>query len=1113
MPPTATAAVRYLRRCLAGPATTDGDLIRRFADRRDEAAFAELVDRHGPMVLGVARRAAGDYQAAEDVAQATFLTLARRACHLRHPDAVPGWLHRTAYFLGLKAARARARRERAERNAPVRPPAGPPDLAAHELLTALDAELARLPDRFRLPLVLCCLEGLSQDEAAQRLGWTPDSVRGRLQRGRNRLRAGLARRGLAFSAGAGAALLLLPSAVDAGSLRAAALQIARGETVRPEVVALTAGVAGSGPGWIVALVAAGSLAIGIALFPQGPVSTPPPLAPSTPRAEQPADRQVEGIVARLGASPHRIGNSAFALTRDGTEILTVSPEGIVQRFDAATGKPLGRRQLTDRTDVSPVGQALAQLSADGSVAAIGEIVGGQLRVTVWDVPAGKVRFRPAPDKPVRFSTFALAPDGKSLALREDTDRVRLSLYDTVTGAPTDLGELEYNTYAFEFSADSRRLVVSQTSAERGEPRAFLGCYDVPAGKRLWKLPAERDRFAVSPDGRLVVFADFNRRGYQVIETDPKTGTTTVTKQPQAFGVAHPNVPIAFAPDGRTLVACHFGGNLILWDVQDGKEVKRSPMPADGPVGYGPQLGAFSADSKTVITTRGGLRRWDLTTGKSLFEPETGDGLGGSVERLAFTSDGKEVFASGWGLDSGRWDAATGKRLAYFFRERFGCQLVTTPAGLRSVASDDAQKPHEVVVYDPIGARALKTVRWAGEGEVGVNGLRAYPLAADGRTLLVLHCDEPGRGKNSHVTVYDIVSDRQLARHTLPGLLYYVESPFSPCGRWLAFGGKVYHARTGTELFAPATEAGERLTVRTMWNPAPTWFSTDGRLMAGRLEKDGKSTEALAVWELASGRLLLRLAGGDRIGLVVFGSDGRSVAVVDGRGVRVLDLLTGKPLAEFWAPDIACEASARGAGPQTVAFSPDGRRLATGHRDGSVTVWAVPAPPTADAADVWAGLASESPATGRAAADRAACDPSALKEVLTRFRPPAEVPDPTLAALIADLDSDSFAKREAATRALRERGGAAGPALRRALAGTSSAEARQRLEEVAAAIPAAVERLPLTGHALRGVRAIEALERARTAEAREALQAWAEQGREPRMATEARAALARWGPAK
>jgi hypothetical protein len=236
-------------------------------------------------------------------------------------------------------------------------------------------------------------------------------------------------------------------------------------------------------------------------------------------------------------------------------------------------------------------------------------------------------------------------------------------------------------------------------------------------------------------------------------------------------------------------------------------------------------------------------------------------------------------------------------------------------------------------------------------------------------------------------------------------------------------------------------------------------------------------------------------------------------VVEGRGVRLIDLLTGKQLAEFLAPDITCDIVARGAASQTVAFSPDGRRLATGHRDGSVTIWTVPAPPEADAGDVWAGLGTESPTTGRAAVDRAARDPGAIKGLLTRFRPPAEAPDPKLAAVITDLDSNSFPVREAATRKLRAMGGSAAPALRRALAAGPSAEARRRLEEIMAAIAIAVERLPLTGDTLRGVRAIEALERAQTAEAREALRAWADQGGDLRLAAEAQAALARRGSAK
>src|SRR5262245_7511915 len=222
----------WLDRTHRNPAADD-ELIRRFAQARDEAAFAALVDRHGPMVLGVARRVVGDRHAAEDVLQATFLTLARRAARLRHPSALPAWLHRTAYHLAVTALRARARRQRAEARATRQPTGSPLDeLSSRELLAVLDEELHRLPDVLRLPLVLCCLEGLSQDEAAASLGWTPGSVKGRLERGRRRLAERLARRGLTFAAGVGAALLVTAPAL-AGSLRETTLGVALRHTGVP----------------------------------------------------------------------------------------------------------------------------------------------------------------------------------------------------------------------------------------------------------------------------------------------------------------------------------------------------------------------------------------------------------------------------------------------------------------------------------------------------------------------------------------------------------------------------------------------------------------------------------------------------------------------------------------------------------------------------------------------------------------------------------------------------------------------------------------------------------------------------------------------------------------
>src|SRR5262245_46927680 len=183
---------------------SDADLLGRFVTDRDQAAFAALVDRYGPLVLHVCRRVLGDVHDAEDAFQATFLVLTRKAAAIRPRESLAAWLHGVARRVALKARTARARRLR-----DVGPPPGPvvdarpdplADLSARELLTLVDAEVRRLPEVYRLPVILCCLEGLTQEEAARQLGWTPASVRGRLERGRARLHTRMVRRGLTLSA-------------------------------------------------------------------------------------------------------------------------------------------------------------------------------------------------------------------------------------------------------------------------------------------------------------------------------------------------------------------------------------------------------------------------------------------------------------------------------------------------------------------------------------------------------------------------------------------------------------------------------------------------------------------------------------------------------------------------------------------------------------------------------------------------------------------------------------------------------------------------------------------------------------------------------------------------
>jgi RNA polymerase sigma factor (sigma-70 family) len=186
----------------------DEDLLDRFAARRDEAAFAALVRRHGPMVYGVCTRALGDTPDAEDAFQATFLVLAHRGGSVSRPGLLANWLYGVARRTALKARTSAARRRAAEQQVSTMTGTDPSDEAARrDLRLVLDDELSRLPERYRVPLVLCYLEGHTHEEAARRLGCPRKTVTTRLARGCERLRVALTRRGVALSAAALAAAL------------------------------------------------------------------------------------------------------------------------------------------------------------------------------------------------------------------------------------------------------------------------------------------------------------------------------------------------------------------------------------------------------------------------------------------------------------------------------------------------------------------------------------------------------------------------------------------------------------------------------------------------------------------------------------------------------------------------------------------------------------------------------------------------------------------------------------------------------------------------------------------------------------------------------------------
>jgi RNA polymerase sigma factor (sigma-70 family) len=245
--------LRDLRETHAVAEASDAELLGRFADRHEEAAFAGLLRRHGPMVWAVSRRVLPAVHDAEDVFQAAFLLLARKAASIRKRESVGSWLHGVALHLAIKAkTRGASRMAHEKRAADMRDTRPRSEAVRQEVQEALDRALHDLPERYRSALVLCYLEGKSHEEAARLLGCPLTTLRTRVARGRKLLRDRMTSHGLTLSA-AGLAVLLMastaPAAVPSALVKAAlkaALPFAAGQAAATLCTARVAGLVEGG---------------------------------------------------------------------------------------------------------------------------------------------------------------------------------------------------------------------------------------------------------------------------------------------------------------------------------------------------------------------------------------------------------------------------------------------------------------------------------------------------------------------------------------------------------------------------------------------------------------------------------------------------------------------------------------------------------------------------------------------------------------------------------------------------------------------------------------------------------------------------------------------------
>jgi RNA polymerase sigma factor (sigma-70 family) len=1083
--------MRCLSRLAGSPAgdLSDAELLERYCRGGEEAAFALLVQRHGPAVLGVCRRALGNTADADDAFQATFLVLLRRADSIRRGAALGCWLYGVALRV---AANARARRAPLELPGHDLPGAdGDPVRAAtgRELLAVLDEEVRGLPEKYRAALVLCGLEGRTCEQAARELGWPKSTVIHRLSQARQRLRQRLTRRGFEVPAALLAALLAKEAAA-AHVPAILALATVRQARQRVTVAAAPASGGRSLSRWVVVAGLAGALGVmaGAGAFrggaePQLPLpaaaAEPAGSAAPAPRADREGFPLPTEALARVGSARLRHGRylSYLEYSPDGT-LLASSGNGRLRIWDVRTGKLVREITVAERKMVwdrffSADGKSVVVLD-ESTFRWIDVRTGEEVRhchveftkgrwyaylaphcemcavppgsptgdLVVYDLPSGKERFRKTGGR-FSFGNLAFSPDGKVLAALDGDPPLagtRVRLFDTEAGR--EVGEIDpgETVRGLAFSPDGKSLVAHDL-------RQNLTVWQVPTGKVLHRIRAEVNALvtaAFTPDGKSLVVGT---QGLDAIRIDLSTG-----KELQHYRTHPSSTRLAFAPDGKSLAVGIGTGEIRLCDLASGKPVAASAEPAVG----SPQIqrcGPFDEGNKLLWVRSDDYAAVDWAAGRVVRRVRPPGGQGGQV--LAVSPDRSRVLAGGTPGNLTVYDAATGKEIG---------KLPVVPNAFLAAP-----------VFSPDG-KTFYTARWSGpiqawETETGKElpavdkkqtCIRSLVLSRDGRRLAAAGHPQVSNPR-PEIVVWDPVERRELCRLTPPD------------------GGRT-------------------------WGLA---LSPDGNTLAAVGGETGFGLEHkrgfLALWDLPSGgQKLARTGVEDNFITVAFSEDGRTLVTGgDDGSLRLWEAATGQERHRFAGHEGMV---------YSVACSPDGKLVAAASSDAPVFIWDVTGcygqPPAAgplpadEAAALWDRLREGNAANAFTAMRQLLrCPGPAVTFLRDHLKPAAVVDEKTLQRLLRDLEADDFDTREKATRDLGAVADRAESRLRKALEGNVSAEVKRGIELALEAAASAPERW-------REVRAVEVLERLGTPEARQLLAALAGGAKESLLTREARAAAGR-----
>jgi RNA polymerase sigma factor (sigma-70 family) len=1095
--------LRQLIRARAAQDLTDGELLGQFIARRDEAAFALLVQRHGPMVLGACRRILRDEHHAEDAFQATFLVLVRKAASIRRRQSLGSWLYGVVQRVARKAKARASRRAARERQAGAPCQESPDEMARQELRGVLDEELGRLPEKYRAPLVLCYLEGRTQEQAARELNCPRSTLATRLDAGRALLRERLIRRDAAFSAGMRLPLLAgratpasVPAALVLATVRAAATFVGGGATAAgaaaPSAVTLADAVCkGLSTG---SLRAAGLVLLAMSLAVAG---TALALRSGLPRTEPAAVRSEEesgqaGAVQAPGEKPPR--NDADgdplppdALARMGTDrlwqagtsdllafldqdkaLISADQNGTVHVLDSKTGKEV-RRFNTSPPGVWNTAQAL---SPDQKLLAASSPADG---VGLWEVASGTVLRRIKVPQTQTAGCLAFSPDAKILALASDKP-TEITFWDTGTGQflrRIQPGANPPTITQLDFSPDGRSIVAKTRDQ-------VVHFWDATTGKEVYRFRTNDNcspDYALAPDGKTVAVGERCVVGLW----DLATGKELARLESES-GSLSLVCAVAFSPDGKLLAVAGFR-SVTLWDVAARKELHTL---GDFEV-RGAYLLRFSPDGRTLATAgrSSAIRLWDVATGREL---HSCGGHTGRVREAAFSPDGQILATLGEDWTLRLWNTVTGRRTRVVAANGF--RLLFTRDGKTVIVGDSWSKT--VLFLNANDGKEVRRFAISMPQEPNethcVEGLAASPSGKE-LTALVRTATYPDQGPPVHTALtlrWDFETSKQTFRRQEPA------EPgvwaLSPDGRL-----RVSYNRGPTSFLGDVKTGRPLLSLeRKCEGVFAVAFSPDGRILAGVCNHGPTRPVTVALWELATGMEIRRFTPAPK-GLemaLAFSPDG-SVLAAGGDaagGVQLWDLATGKELFQYrgYGAAVCC-----------LKFSEDGRRLAGGMSNGTALVWdADPALrrrgakaadlTSADLEPLWTDLGNFNAAAGQAAVWTLAARPrQALAFLKGRLRPAAPADARRVQQLLADLDSDRYAVREAAAKELEQQEQQAEALMHQALAGKVSAETRRRLEAILAR-----PRKACAPETLRRLRAIQVLEAVGSAEARDLLRSLA-----------------------